>query len=140
MNESMRDSIWRRASDICEYCRMPQVYDDLTFEVEHVIARKHGGLTAIENLALACFACNAYKGPNIAGLDPETGSLERLFHPRNDHWAEHFEWRGATLLGKTAIGRVTIEVLRINLRARLLFRQALIDEGVFPPKSPIVPR
>lgn len=135
MNESIRDQVWRRASGICEYCRMPQIYDDLTFEVEHIIARKHGGLTVPENLALACFACNAYKGPNIAGLDPNTGAVVRLFHPRNDPWGEHFEWNRALLLGKTPIGRVTIEVLRINLRIRFLLRQTLIEEGVFPPES-----
>jgi len=37
------------------------------------------------------------------------------------------------LQGKTAIGRVTVAVLEINFPDRVLFRQALIEEGVFPP-------
>jgi hypothetical protein len=36
-------------------------------------------------------------------------------------------------VGKTAIGRVTIAVLEINFSERVLLRQSLIDEGVFPP-------
>lgn len=134
MDDSLRDQIWQRASGICEYCRMPQQFGDLAFEIEHIIARKHGGPTTLENLALACFPCNAYKGPNIAGLDPKTGSLIRLFHPRQDHWTEHFAWHGPLLAGKTPEGRTTIEVPRINLRPRVAFRQALMAEGVFPAK------
>jgi hypothetical protein len=52
-------------------------------------------------LALACFACNNHKGPNIAGVDQNTGDVIRLFHPRRDNWEEHFEWRGASLVGRT---------------------------------------
>jgi hypothetical protein len=37
---------------------MPQHFDRLTFEVEHIIPEKHQGLTEVENLALACFFCN----------------------------------------------------------------------------------
>ena len=136
MNESTRDQVWHRANGVCEYCRMPQTLDELIFEIEHIIARKHGGSSELENLALACFACNAYKGPNIAGLDPDTGLLIRLFHPRVDRWDEHFDWSGPLLIGKTPEGRATIAVLRINLRVRVLFRQSLIDEGVFPPVAP----
>src|SRR5208282_2394935 len=84
------------------------------FHVDHIIARQHGGSTVLENLALACLHCNRHKGPNIAGTDPKTGELVRLFHPRMDEWNGHFEWTGATLAGRTAIGRVTIHVLAIN--------------------------
>jgi hypothetical protein len=46
---------------------------------------------------------------------------------------DHFAWNRPYLVGKTAIGKVTIEVLAINLRYRVAIRTALIEEGVFPP-------
>lgn len=54
----------------------------------------------------------------------------RLFHPRTDHWHEHFSWKGGELIAKTEIGLATINVLRINLKRRVEFRQQLILEGV----------
>jgi hypothetical protein len=99
---------------------------------DHIIAQKHRGLTVAENLALSCFYCNSFKGPNIAGIDPETGVLTRLFHPRQDRWADHFRWQGAILIGQTAVGRTTIEVLEINAADCVELRQSLIQEGRFP--------
>ena len=112
---------------------MPQALYLLPFQIDHIIARKHGGATVADNLALACFRCNAHKGPNVAGFDPETGELVRLFHPRKDRWEEHFRWRGPQLVSLTAIGRVTVQVLAINDPGYMAVRHALIEEGVFPP-------
>ncbi len=53
--------VWQRARDCCEYCRLPQAYSNLTFEIDHIIAQKHGGPTNPANLALSCFFCNSYK-------------------------------------------------------------------------------
>jgi hypothetical protein len=103
------------------------------FHVDHIVARQHGGLTVLENLAFACLHCNRHKGPNIAGTDPTTGDLVRLFHPRNDHWNVHFEWTGVALTGRTAIGRATIHVLSINDPDFMAVREALIGEQAFPP-------
>ncbi|WP_089934196.1 HNH endonuclease [Candidatus Entotheonella palauensis] len=132
MDESLRRLVWQRADSICEYCRVPQPYDVLPFQIDHIIAEKHHGLTIEENLALSCYGCNAYKGPNIAGLDPATGQLTRLFHPRQDNWNDHFEWHGPLVVGRTAVGRVTIDVLRINLPERVEHRRQLITGGVLP--------
>jgi hypothetical protein len=44
----------------------------------------------LDNLALACWACNLKKGPNLTGLDPETEEIISLFNPRKDRWADHF--------------------------------------------------
>lgn len=132
MDRLLREKVWSRARSRCEYCQMPQEFIDAIHEVDHVIAEKHRGATSLENLALACFHCNNHKGPNIAGIDPSTGNLSRLFHPRNDDWQAHFQWQGPLLVGLTPIGRATLEVLAINVRHRLIHRQALIAEGVFP--------
>jgi hypothetical protein len=112
---------------------MPQAAYRFRFPIDHIIAQQHGGKTAPGNLALACLRCNAHKGPNIAGIDPQTRVITRLFHPRRDRWDEHFHWRGARLVGSTAIGRATIAVLNINDPSSMAVRQGLIAEGLFPP-------
>ncbi len=130
MNRSLEEQIWERAGGVCEYCHMPQEYDDATFEIEHIIPRKHDGPTVLSNLALACFYDNSYKGPNIAGFDPVTGQMVRLFHPRRHKWSRHFRWDGPFLRGRTPIGRVTVRVLEMNQPERVALRAALMDEGV----------
>lgn len=133
MDRPLEDLVWRRARSCCEYCQIPQELDGFTHEIDHAIAKKHGGLTIGENLVLACFPCNNHKGPNIAGRDPSTKKLTPLFNPRRHKWTRHFRWDGPVLMGKTTIGRVTVAVLEINSLKRVQLRQSLIKEGVFPP-------
>jgi hypothetical protein len=76
----------------------------------------------LENLALACIDCNLHKGTNLAGVDPDTNRLTELFHPRRQQWDEHFEWRGIHIIGKTAVGRTTLRVLRMNSEDQLALR------------------
>jgi len=101
-----------------------------SFHVDHVVARQHGGGTTLENLALACLHCNQHKGPNVAGIDPNTGEIVSLFHPRRHQWADHFEWDAANLIGKSHVGRATIQVLAINDAAFRAVRVVLRDEGI----------
>ena len=42
--------VWQRARSRCEYCQMPQEFDEISFEIDHVIARKHGGPTVVRRL------------------------------------------------------------------------------------------
>lgn len=130
MDRLLRSFVRQRAQELCEYCRLPQVNSDFaTFHVEHVIARQHGGPTEPDNLALACGLCNLHKGPNIASLDPEDRRLVRLFNPRLDLWDEHFAWKGFLIVGKTAIGRATIQLLAMNEDHRLKVRAELTALG-----------
>jgi len=108
---------------------MPQACDALPFHIDHIIARKHRGPTDSANLALSCYNCNMHKGPNVAGVDPDTGRVTRLFHPREDVWHEHFQWLDARLAGRTDVGRTTIVVLEINRSDRVSHRTSLIAEG-----------
>ncbi len=126
----MRELVKQRAHQCCEYCRLPQEYDVLPFQIDHIISLKHRGSSNEANLALACYNCNAHKGPNIAGIDIETEEVTRLFHPRRDQWDEHFLWDGPYLIGRTAIGRTTIAVLSINLPERVELRRTLMSIGV----------
>ena len=79
-----------RARRRCEYCRAPDEVFNVRFEVEHVIPPTLGGTDADDNLALSCRSCNVRKGVRIEGVDPETGSAARLYHPRRDRWGDHF--------------------------------------------------
>jgi len=133
MDAALERLVWRRAKGRCEYCRLPQDSSPLTHEIDHVIARKHHGATAAGNLALACFFCNSYKGPNVAGVDPQSGRIVRLFHPRKDRWGRHFAWDGPFLSGRGRIGRATITVLEINHPEFVAWREVLTREGTFPP-------
>src|SRR5437762_797717 len=135
MKISLDEFVWERAHHCCEYCWMPQNYDELPFEIDHVVAKQHGGKTVASNLALACFADNHHKGTNLAGIDPNTRKRTWLFNPRRHRWMRHFRWAGPILVGRTAVGRATIAVLGINLAHRIRHRAQLIAEGVFPPKE-----
>ena len=132
MNPDLARLVRERAQARCEYCRLPAVAYPLPFHIDHIVAQQHGGATVLENLAFACLHCNRHKGPNIAGRDLVTGELIRLFHPRQDRWSEHFEWAGPVLAGKTAIGRITIQVLAVNAADFVAVREALMDEQTFP--------
>jgi hypothetical protein len=134
MERELEDLVWERAAGCCEYCLVPQAFDRLPFEIDHIIAKKHRGPTRAQNLCLACFACNNHKGTNVAGVDPGTNKIVPLFNPRRHKWDRHFHWDGAELVGKTPAGRATVAVLEINLPLRVAFRQELIEEGVFPPR------
>lgn len=125
MDKTIEELVHRRAQNVCEYCRFPIG----PFHFEHIIARKHGGATAEDNLALACIRCNFHKGPNISGIDSVTGGIVRLFHPRRDRWDEHFRWEETQLIGTTPEGRATIAVLQINHALRVEARNRLRQAG-----------
>jgi hypothetical protein len=137
MDAALVRLVWRRAHHCCEYCLMPQEYDDITFEIDHIISRKHGGLTVAWNLALSCFWCNSFKGSDLSGLDTHTRKITQLFNPRRHKWTRHFRWDGPFLRGRTAIGRATIAVLHINDSFRVELRESLIEERLCPPGAGI---
>jgi hypothetical protein len=55
-----------------------------------------------------------------------------LFNPRMQNWDDHFELSGAQIIGRTAIGRATVSLLRLNDDERLSYRQSLIDAERYP--------
>ena len=111
---------------------MPESADFMDFEFDHIIAQKHGGLTTSKNLALACYHCNSHKGPNLAGFDPVTRRVVRLFNPRKDRWNAHLAWEGPILIGRTSIGRVTVYVLNVNDPDSVALREMMLEDGLFP--------
>src|SRR5262245_57721685 len=100
MDRALVEQVRSRAGEACEYCLLPQAASIIRFPIDHVIARQHGGPTELENLAPCCGRCNRFKGPNLAGIDPYTGAMTRLYNPRRDRWRRHLEWQDALLVGR----------------------------------------
>lgn len=133
---TLRREVGERAHSRCEYCGVPEDARLAPHEPDHVIGEQHGGATTLDNLALACFRCNRFKGPNIATHDPRDGELVPLYHPRHDHWTDHFRLEGALILPLTPVGRGTTALLRLNDEQRILFRTALLQQGRYlPPQA-----
>jgi hypothetical protein len=126
ITSQVRRQVRERAHNVCEYCHLHQDDSPLAaLHVEHIIPKVHGGTDDVENLALACIDCNLHKGTNLTGIDPQTNQLTELFHPRRQHWDEHFELQEVYLVGKTAIGRTTIRVLDMNSDDQIALRSSL---------------
>ncbi|NLS96502.1 MAG: HNH endonuclease [Planctomycetaceae bacterium] len=130
MDAETRQFVRRRARDVCEYCRIPQAATPLIpFHIEHIVARQHGGEDDPRQLALACDRCNAYKGPNLTSIDPDSGEIVLLFNPRLDEWGNHFMFRGGEIVGVTATGRATVRLLRMNDLRRVELREMWLKAG-----------
>jgi hypothetical protein len=132
MDDAVRAAVAARAARRCEYCRIRDEDDAYSFHMEHVIALKHGGETELVNLAYACQHCNLHKGPNLSGIDPDTGNVVALFHPRRDSWEDHFALADFRLIGLTSTGRATVRVLAMNDPDRVKLRAFLGVQGREP--------
>ncbi len=58
-----------------------------------------------------------------------------LYHPRRDRWLDHFRWSENLLeiVGITAIGRVTVERLKLNRERVVNLREVLLMVDKHPP-------
>jgi hypothetical protein len=134
---AIRERIRARAKGRCGYCLSQEVLSGQPLEIEHISPQAHGGATVEENLWLACGQCNLHKRERIAGVDPQTGDLVRLFDPRRQVWDEHFVWAaGATLIeGITATGRATVVALQLNRPLLVSARRIWVEAGWHPPRE-----
>jgi 5-methylcytosine-specific restriction endonuclease McrA len=122
MDSRIRQQVRERAGHACEYCRAEQRWFFLSFHVDHIIARRHGGGDDLDNLSLACPDCNAAKGTDLTAIDPDSGLITSLFHPRHDDWEDHFHVQEGRILGRTPVGRTTVWFLRMNRDDRVAHR------------------
>ncbi len=129
---ALRERIRRRAADRCEYCLLAEEDAGFPHEPDHIVAEKHGGDTSPENMALACFDCNRFKGSDIASLDPVTRSLVPLYNPRTDRWADHFRIEQGAIRPLTPTARATARLLKLNLPVRIEVRATLTKSGRYP--------
>jgi hypothetical protein len=119
----------------CAYCLSPQALMNVTFEVDHILPEKEGGLTVSDNLAFSCPLCNGFKGARTQGRDPRAGGDVSLFHPRRQNWFRHFRWAAdqQTIEGRTRSGRATVEALQLNNLNLLRLRTIWLAIGSSPP-------
>jgi len=104
--------------------------------VDHILPRMLGGATTFENVCLACRPCNEFKSVLTEAVDPLTGELTPLFHPRQQSWKDHFGWSedGSRVEGKTAVGRATVLVLQMNRTIIVVARRRWVSAGWHPPQ------
>jgi hypothetical protein len=123
-----------RANHRCEYCHAPELVFNFPFEVEHIIPLSREGADSEENLALACRSCNLRKGSRISGIDLESNTEVRLFHPRLDQWENHFQADATSgvIRGTTAIGRTSVNSLEMNSQPQVTARLLWIRLDLFP--------
>lgn len=127
---SLRREVRDRSKECCEYCLIPEAFALAAHWIDHVIAGKHGGSTEAENLAYSCRLCNQHKGTDLSSIDPESGEIVRLFNPRTDRWAEHFQFANAEVRGFTPTGRATVRLLQLNHARRVQERALLLAAGL----------
>jgi HNH endonuclease len=130
--ERLRRQVQERAQGQCEYCLIHELDMYYPHEPDHVISEKHGGPTSLDNLALACFYCNRFKGSDLASIDPISHKIVVLFHPREQRWKRHFRFNGALIEGITSSGRATVTLLHMNDPERVAHRLGLIEIGHYP--------
>jgi hypothetical protein len=129
---ALRALVLARARASCEYCLVHTDYAGLVHEIDHVIAAKHGGITAAENLAYACAQCHRLKGSDIVTLAQHTGKVESLCNPRRQRWQEHCRLDGPVMVPLTPTGRATARLLQLNQLDRSLLRKDLLSAHRYP--------
>lgn len=130
----------QRASNACEYCRLPQASQEATFHIDHIQPRKLGGETTLENLALACVTCSLKKSARTHVSEGESTPFVPIFNPRNQMWDEHFRWmKDWRIQGLTPCGRATAEALGMNRPTIISIRSLLAELGRFPFWHPDAP-
>jgi hypothetical protein len=132
VNESLRRFVAERAAHRCEYCLLHEDDSYSPHQVDHIISRKHGGLSDSGNLAYACLRCNAWKGSDVGSIDNQTGKFVRLFNPRTQHGHDHFVFQGAVIEQRTDEGKATARLLKLNLDKRIVERRLLAIAGRYP--------
>ncbi len=136
ISDRLRSRIRHRANGLCEYCICPAELTSAPFHCEHILPVSAGGATTLDNLAWACPSCNHQKHTKTHALDPQTDRQTPLFHPRRQRWNQHFQWSENLIyiVGRTPIGRATVEALNLNRQELINLRQLLIGAGEHPPE------
>ena len=136
VSAALRSKIRRKFYGACAYCRSPENLMGVIFEIDHIIPLVEGGKTHEENLCLCCPTCNRYKATHVAAIEPLTNKLYALFHPVYEKWDDHFYWNNnaSILICKTATGRATIELLRINRSVLVELRKYWKELDMHPIK------
>lgn len=132
ISKEIRSIVKERANGKCEYCGIHEAYSFLPFQIDHIIAQKHGGSHDLTNLAYSCPHCNQHKGSDISTYLTDKQIIIRLYNPRIDKWDNHFFIELGAILSETDMGKGTVSLLKFNQAERLMTRQILLEEGLYP--------
>ena len=137
VTQSMSLRVRKRAKGLCEYCKAPANFASASFHCDHIIPRKSGGKTTLDNLAWTCPSCNSKKYSKTHAHDPQTRQRVPLFNPRLKNWNRHFKWseNNLTIIGRTRTGRATVEALKLNHLEIVNLRRVLRNSSEYSPNS-----
>lgn len=79
MKRTLIEQVRELSGNRCDYCHLPDELDPLPFQLDHIIAQQHGGLTVLENSAWSCLHCNKHKGRTSRALIPSPNNSSRSF-------------------------------------------------------------
>jgi hypothetical protein len=132
---AIQRAILELSKNYCEYCVLPSNFSTDFFHFEHIIPVVLNGKTELENLARSCGICNNNKRDKIEHIDPLTQQIVRLYNPRQDIWADNFQWSDDDLyiIGLTPIGRATNALLKLNRSNAINLRKLLKMADLHPP-------
>ena len=133
--DKLKVEVKGRAAECCEYCMAQERYSHDYFSVEHIVPIIEKGSSTEDNLANSCQACNNHKYVFTEAIDPVTGIIAKLFHPRKQEWKDHFSWDESfsKIIGLTPTGRATVERLQLNRTGLVNLRQILVFSKKHPP-------
>lgn len=137
---AMRRAVLLLDGQRCAYCRSPMAIG-IPMVVEHIIPLIAGGSSTLENLCLSCYRCNEFKGSRQTGQYADEPTPIALFHPRRQHWCDHFGWdtSGLVIQARTPHGEVTIATLHLNNAWIVQARRLWIIAGIHPPLGETTP-
>jgi hypothetical protein len=131
----LRDRLLEADDHRCAYCQKTEANTGQPMTTDHIIPQAQDGETTFGNLCFACRRCNEFKGSAVRARDPLIGEVVALFHPRQQMWADHFQWNepGELIVGLTAVGRATVIALNMNNPVIVDARRRWIGVGWHPP-------
>lgn len=128
ISERVRKFVAKRALYRCEYCHLLDSDAYYAHQIEHIISRKHGGITIFDNLAYSCSHCNNNKGSDLATMLLPDKTLVGFFNPREHIWEEHLEILESVFYPKSPIGEATIKVFKLNDIDRIIERRVIANQ------------
>ncbi len=80
-----RHNVFERDKNCCQYCG--KKFDRSELNIDHVVPRHRGGLTAWTNVVCSCVACNRRKGNRT----PEEAGMHLVRKPKKPRWRPFLE-------------------------------------------------
>jgi uncharacterized protein (TIGR02646 family) len=111
----IKKALLEMSSNKCCYCECRLTSVSHYLEIEHFHPKSHYPDEVIvwNNLLPSCKRCNVNKGNHDTKKEP-------IVHPVKDHPKSHFILRAYRFYNKTDLGQMTIEVIGLNNRERLV--------------------